>query len=111
MRIERKETYSFPIQLFVTGDPIEIEQACQDYCDSIGLCVTVTKTNYIFKGGNEEGFIIGLINYPRFPKTMLDLFLIAEDLGKHLIETCNPEGSFTLQDNEKTFFYSNRPND
>ena len=33
-----------------------------------GLCVTVTPTNYCYKGGSEDGIIIGLINSPRFPE-------------------------------------------
>lgn len=42
---------------------------CQMYVDSVGLCVTVTETDYIFSGGKEHGVIVGLINYPRFPAT------------------------------------------
>ena len=42
-------------------------QICKEYVDSIGLCVTVTKTEFIYNGGREPGVIIGLINYPRFP--------------------------------------------
>ena len=37
------------------------------YCDSVGLCVTVTPTKFIYTGGHEDGVAIGLINYPRFP--------------------------------------------
>jgi ferredoxin len=49
--------------------PSDAYNICQDYCNTVGLCVTVTPTTYIYSYGNEPGFIIGLINYPRFPSS------------------------------------------
>jgi len=49
-------------------DITEIETVCQQYCNDIGLGVTITPTKFVYTGGNENGAIIGLINYPRFPK-------------------------------------------
>lgn len=46
----------------------EVEDTCQEYVNKIGLCVTVTPTEYIYTDGNEPGVIVGLINYPRFPE-------------------------------------------
>lgn len=45
----------------------EVEKVCQEYCDIVGLCVTITPTRFIYSKGNEDGCAIGLINYPRFP--------------------------------------------
>ena len=45
----------------------EAKQICQKYVDEIGWCVTVTETEFIYKGGNEKGIIVGIIQYPRFP--------------------------------------------
>ena len=57
----------------------EIELVCQKYCDEVGLCVTVTPTKYIYKSGNEPGAIIGLINYPRFPKS-------SDEIDQHMAD-------------------------
>lgn len=78
----------------------KIEEAyglCQEYCDSVGLCVTVTPTKYIYKNGEEDGIIIGLINYPRFPSTPFGIettsleiankFLVAFNQLKVSVET------------------------
>jgi len=46
----------------------ELEKFCQDFVDLKGECVTVTKTKYIYTKGNENGAIIGFIQYPRFPR-------------------------------------------
>jgi hypothetical protein len=51
----------------------EAKKICQDYCDIVSYCVTLTPTEFIYKDGNEPGFIIGLINYPRFPSTQNDI--------------------------------------
>lgn len=45
----------------------ELTKICQDYCDQVGLCVTITEIKFVYTKGKEHGAIIGLINYPRFP--------------------------------------------
>jgi hypothetical protein len=52
---------------------VAAEQICQEYCDTDGFCVTVTPTRYIYKNGWEQGVIVGIINYPRFPSTKEEL--------------------------------------
>lgn len=46
----------------------EVILFCRDYCDEVKLGVTVTPTYFVYVGGYEPGAIIGLIQYPRFPK-------------------------------------------
>ena len=45
------------------------KQWLQDYVNLVGLCVTLTPTDFIYVNGSEPGLIVGLINYPRFPST------------------------------------------
>lgn len=59
---------------------------CQDYCDDVGLCVTLTETEFIYKDGNERGCLIGLINYPRFPSTPDKILGHAMDLARLLLD-------------------------
>ena len=61
----------------------------QEYCDRVGLCVTVTETTFIYTKGREPGIIVGLINYPRFPKDPEDIKNIALDLANKLKHYCN----------------------
>lgn len=70
---------------FVTHSLKECEDICQEYCDAVGLCVTVTPTKYIYTKGNEQGAIIGLIQYPRFPCSELDIIAHAKTLGEILL--------------------------
>ena len=57
---------------------------CQKYCDAIGLCVSFTETTFIYTGGNEAGLIVGLMNYPRFPKREEEIRDTAITLAKLL---------------------------
>lgn len=62
----------------------EVKDICQKYCDTNGLCVTLTKTEFIYTNGNEPGYIVGLINYPRFPTTDIELVKHAATLALEL---------------------------
>ena len=65
----------------------EVIQVCREYTDKIGLGVTVTPTHFVYTDGDEPGVIVGLINYPRFPKSESDIshhgFVLGEILMKH----------------------------
>lgn len=60
----------------------ELKNFLQRYVNKTGFCVTVTPTNFIYTEGREPGAIIGLINYPRFPKTKKELKQRAEEIAK-----------------------------
>jgi hypothetical protein len=54
----------------------EAENFLHEYCDSVGFCVTITPTKFIYKSisakgvpnkGWEPGFIVGIIQYPLYP--------------------------------------------
>ena len=81
---------------------------CQEYVNEVGLCVTFTKTEYIYTEGNEVGLIIGLINYPRFPSDYETIYNHAMELGKRLKKQLNQhrvsimmnDFTYILDDNE-----------
>lgn len=62
------------------------ELICQKYCNEVGFCVTITPTKYIYTNGNEKGFVIGIIAYPRFPKKQIELLKHSFSLAKQLKE-------------------------
>jgi len=68
---------------------VEAHRICQTYCDKVKLCVTVTPTAFHYVDGNEEGVIVGLINYPRFPSTPEKITEQAVELAKLLKEGLN----------------------
>jgi len=40
----------------------------QDYCDEVGMCFALDKTEYIYRNGCEMGVTVTIINYPRYPQ-------------------------------------------
>lgn len=76
------------VQIYMAGALLVAEQVCREFCFEVGACVTVTKTNYIYTGGEESGFIVGLVNYPLYPATPAELLLRGEKLGDRLMVKC-----------------------
>ena len=72
------------IQIWMAGNVCQAKQVCRQYCLAIGLCVTVTPTEFVYTGGEETGFVVGLLNYPRFPTTPDELLSKARELAEKL---------------------------
>lgn len=84
MRSETVETYW--VKLYLSG-PIEIaKQIIREDCLAKGLCVTIEPTTFIYTGGEEAGYVVGFINYPRFPASISEIFGRAESLAHKLLE-------------------------
>lgn len=103
-----REVQSYPISIFMAGDIAAATDYTRHYCDQEGLCVTITPTTYVYTHGQESGFIVGLINYPRFPSKLDDLWQTAEALAAYLRERLYQE-SYTIQAPDKTVWFSHRP--
>ena len=103
----RRECLSYPISIFMAGDVAAAMDYARQYCDEHGLCVTITPTSYIYTRGHEEGFVVGLINYPRFPALTEILWETAEDLASYLRERLYQD-SYTIQAPDKTVWFSHR---
>ncbi len=72
------------ITICMAGDIAQAKQIIRGYCWDRGWCVTVTPTTYIYSGGEENGFIVGVENYPRFPSTLDELTGKAKELAERL---------------------------
>ena len=84
MRITTEPTYT--CRLYLSG-PIEVAKGIiRAECLREGLCVTIEPTLFIYTGGEEAGYVVGLVNYPRFPVAPPVLFARAEDLAVKLLE-------------------------
>ena len=94
-------------RIFMAGDTATAMQVCRKYC-RVGLCVTVEAADYIYTGGAEAGFIVGLINYPRFPSDDDTIKSHAFALARELANECC-QHSFTVMNADDTWWYSSRP--
>lgn len=108
--MKRVEAPSYPVSIFIGGNPKEAMLRCRGYCDDVGLCVTITETKYVYTGGLTFGIIVGLINYPRFPLIPEAIWAHAEALGVRLCKGLGQE-SYTIQAPDKTVWFSDREGD
>lgn len=101
---------SYPINIYIAGDINDARRLCRKWCADRGACVTVTPTDYVYTGGAEDGVIIGLINYPRFPKEPAELKARAVELANYLVAgMCQLSASVECPD--ETIWITNRPED
>lgn len=102
------ESWTDNIAIWMAGDYELAKQVCREYCTEIGWCVSIEPVCYIYTGGEEAGFRIGVINYPRFPTEHGELRRKAEKLAERLmIRLC--QQSYSVSCFEKTTWHSRRP--
>ena len=78
-----KLDHTYTVEIFMAGDYAMAQQACREFCQR-GFCVTIHQCEYIYTGGQETGFVIGIRNYPRYPSTPEALLLSAKELASTL---------------------------
>lgn len=84
MKTAQCETYW--ARIYIAG-PVEIaKQILREECLREGLCVTIEPTTFIYTGGEESGYVVGLINYPRFPASFESLDTRARKVMNLLLE-------------------------
>lgn len=107
---EIKYTNSYPVQIFIAGKYSLAKKIARQYCDEVGCCVTVSKTTYIYTGGEEKGVVIGFINYPRFPKQPGEIEQQAHELAEKLLRELDQQ-SYSIQTPDETKWISYRDPD
>jgi hypothetical protein len=107
-KVKTERAPSFSVRICIAGDHEDAKRICKQYCFEVGYCVTVEKVEYIYTGGHESGVIVGLINYPRFPRAPGEIIKVAEDIGMRLMEGLF-QHSFSIITPTETIWYSRRP--
>jgi hypothetical protein len=96
-------------KIFMAGDLATAKNVCRQFTFKEGLCVTIEPTSYIYTGGEEAGFVVGFINYPRFPNESLCAQLaLALQLAHELLDACS-QWSFSIMTPTETHWYTRRP--
>ncbi|MGN8022889.1 hypothetical protein ACTJJ7_19475 [Phyllobacterium sp. 22229] len=99
---------SIRFEIFMAGDIAQAKQVCREHCFEVGLCVTIEPVDYIYTGGEESGFRVGLINYPRFPTDHDGLLTKATALADRLMHRLC-QHSYSIVGPNETTWYSRRP--
>jgi len=78
---DRSFCETFEVSVYMAGDIEHAKQVIRRYCNSHPCCVTVTPTAYIYRGGEEAGFVVTFRNYPRHTSEGCTLEDQGRDLG------------------------------
>jgi hypothetical protein len=107
--MNRQSAPSVVVTLHLAG-PIEVaKQWLRAECLREGLCVTIEPELFIYTGGEETGYRVGLVNYPRFPSSTEVLMERAESILAGLIEATHQHSGLLVGPGE-TVWLSRRPN-
>lgn len=95
------------VEIFMAGDIAQAKQEIRRFVLENKICVTVSPIDYIYNGGQEAGFVVGLRNYPKFPSDAYTLRRLARDLAELLRrELC--QDSFMVSDGSQSVWSSTR---
>lgn len=97
---------SLPVRIFIAGDYDDARRICREYCQR-GACVRVSRTSYIYTGGEEHGVEVAFINYPRFPSTEAEIMGQAMALAHMLLDGLFQQ-SCTIEGPTETIWISRR---
>lgn len=101
MKTEIAATYW--ARIYMSG-PIEAaKQALRAECLREGLCVTIEPTTFIYTGGEEAGFVVGLVNYPRFPSCESAINERALVVMRALLEATHQHSGMLMTPGETTW--------
>lgn len=101
---------TFAVEIYLAGNMADVERQCAEYCMEFGLCVSVQPVKFIYTGGREDGAVVRLVNYPRFPSEPDAIRAKAKRLAILLMDACC-QWSALLVDPERTEWLTNRPED
>lgn len=76
---------TYTVILSMAGDITQAKVFLRKECYKKGLCVTVMPTTFLYTGGEEEGFEVGFVNYPRFPSTPDNLYARARNIAEEML--------------------------
>jgi len=94
---------TYQIRIYMSG-PIEVaKQVLREHFMDRPLCATIEPTTFIYTGGEEAGYVIGLLNYPRFPTPPNELNVRAAILAELLLEKTFQRSALIVRPEDTTW--------
>jgi hypothetical protein len=103
----QKYDISYWVKIYASGPIEEAKQIIRRECKKEGLCITIDPTTFIYTGGEENGYVIGFINYPRFSSDNDSIWNRAEKIARILLEETY-QSSVLIMSFDKCLWISNR---
>lgn len=103
---KNKVSSTYWVKIYIGGDYDVAKQICRKYVMK-GLCINISKVDYIYTMGEESGICVELIQYPIFEKNVFDILEDAMQLANELMEGLY-QGSYTVVSPDKTYYHSRK---
>ena len=94
---------TFTINIYIAGRDEVIRPLLAKYCLDNKICFSLDSVDFPYAGGEQHGFRVGIINYPRFPREESELLEIAITLTKYLIEETHQISATVVGPKETTY--------
>ena len=101
------QTSTYWVKIYIAGPIAVAKQIIRREAKQQGLCVTIEPTTYVYTGGEELGYVVGFINYPRFPAEPSSIWARAEKLAE-VLKTETYQSSYTIMDPTQSVWVSDR---
>lgn len=98
---------SYWARIYISGPVAEIKQTCRHWVKENPCCVNVSKTSFIYPGGEETGACVELVNYPKFARSSEEILEAAKALGFE-IKAATAQDSFLIATPTTTYWWSDR---
>lgn len=105
MQYKYKTEKTWWVKIYFAGDVEIAKQVCREECFRDGLCITIEPCEYIYTGGQESGYVIGLVNYPRFPASKKQLEKRALILAELLLKKTYQLSGLIVTPNDTHWIY------
>ena len=91
---------TFVVRSYLSG-PIEVaKQVLREFCREVPSCATIEPTTFIYPGGEEVGYVVGMLQYPKFPLPEAEIRDRAVDLANLLIERTFQDSALVVTSSE-----------
>lgn len=95
--------------LHMAGDIEEARRALRRFAFDHGECVTLAAERFIYTAGEEDGFVVGLVAYPRFPRVEQQLRERIHAIAHLLLEACCQRTCLVVGDRYTTWIVRSVP--
>jgi hypothetical protein len=96
---EIKPVDTYQVTIYMAGDINTAKRWLRKEVYERGLCVTIRPETFIYTGGEEEGFAVGFLNYPRFPSYSNELWARAKSIAIELVKECSQKSALLVSTN------------
>jgi ferredoxin len=89
--------------IFMAGDIGTAKQVAREFCRTVGFCLSIRPERFIYTGGEESGFCVTVIQYPKFQQPEHELWDVTVFIADLIRDRCC-QRSYTIISTDRTLW-------